>query len=67
MYNGQIRKLILDIEHQIEYLKQDYEDLENYEKEEYRKECILDIVTMRKSINTATQKIKDLNWVKKEK
>lgn len=66
MYNLQIRKLILDIETQIEYLKKDYENLEKLEKEQQRKECIVDIINLRKTIYTATQKIKDLNWVKKD-
>lgn len=65
MYNLQIRRLILDIETQVEYLKKDYEDLENSEKEDYRKECVLDIINLRRTIYTVTQKIKDLNWVKK--
>ena len=66
MYNNQIRKLILETEQQLEYLKKDYEDLERVETEEYRKECILDIVNLRRHVNTVTQKIKDLNWVKKD-
>ena len=61
MYNLQIRKLILDIETQIEYLKKDYENLEKLEKEQQRKECIVDIINLRKTIYTLTQKIKDLN------
>ena len=66
MYNNQIRKLILETEQQLEYLKKDYEDLERVETEEYRKECLLDIRTLRRSVYTLTQKIKDLNWIKKD-
>lgn len=64
MYNMTIRKLINDVEKNLEALKNDYERLENIEKENIRRECLSDIKLLRTNLNTMVQKIKDLIWVK---
>lgn len=65
MYNIAVRNLINKIELRVDELKKDYEDLEELEKEQCRKNCIEDIQKLRNAVNMTMQRLKDLRWIEK--
>lgn len=62
MYNITTRKWITELDKYVSILKKDYNNFEQQETEEGRKQVLKDVRDIRSIISVINQRTKDLRW-----